>query len=35
MYFRGAKTIQELQMKAKFIRMTASSLKESGVHSIN
>ena len=34
MGYVGAKTIQELQQKAKFIRITSSGLKESHVHDV-
>jgi len=34
MGYLGAKTIQELQQKAKFIRITSSGLKESHVHDV-
>jgi IMP dehydrogenase len=34
MGYLGAKTIQELQRKAKFIRITSSGLKESHVHDV-
>ncbi|KAL4493580.1 hypothetical protein ABPG72_004073 [Tetrahymena utriculariae] len=35
MSYNGAHTIQELQKKVQFIRMTQSGFQESGVHSIN
>jgi IMP dehydrogenase len=35
MSYSGARSIVELQSKAKFIRMTSSGLHESGVHDIN
>jgi IMP dehydrogenase len=34
MGYLGARTIQELQQKAKFIRITSSGLKESHVHDV-
>lgn len=34
MGYLGAKTVQELQQKAKFIRITSSGLKESHVHDV-
>jgi IMP dehydrogenase len=34
MGYLGAKTIQELRQKAKFIRITSSGLKESHVHDV-
>jgi IMP dehydrogenase len=34
MGYLGAKTIQELQQRAKFIRITSSGLKESHVHDV-
>ncbi|MBP1695323.1 MAG: inosine-5-monophosphate dehydrogenase, partial [Deltaproteobacteria bacterium] len=34
MGYLGAKTIQELQQKAKFIRITSSGLRESHVHDV-
>ena len=34
MGYLGAKTIRELQQKAKFIRITSSGLKESHVHDV-
>jgi IMP dehydrogenase len=34
MGYVGVKTIQELQQKAKFIRITSSGLRESHVHDV-
>ena len=35
MSYSGARTIQELQDRVKFIKMTQAGFKESNVHSIN
>ncbi len=35
MSYSGARTIVDMQAKAKFIRMTSSGIHESGVHDIN
>jgi IMP dehydrogenase len=35
MSYSGSRSIVEMQSKAKFIRMTSSGIKESGVHDIN
>jgi len=34
MGYVGAKTIQELQQKARFVRITSSGLRESHVHDV-
>ena len=34
MGYLGARNIQELQQKAKFIRITSSGLRESHVHDV-